>query len=274
MRAFARTILAFRALAALALGLTLALTLGAEVRAEENGLNGNGVNAPAPIEIRLGEDSADGKAPRISSTLQTLVGLTAMTLIPAALMMMTSFTRIVIVLSFLRHALSTQQTPPNMVLIGLSLFLTAFIMGPVFNQTYKNGIAPYMAGTISHEEAMDRGLKPVREFMGQQTRKKDLALMLDLSKAEQPESFEDIPTTTLVPAFVISELRTAFQMGFLLFLPFLVIDLVCAAVLMALGMVMVPPSMVSLPLKLLLFVLADGWYMIVKALVASFAVSG
>jgi flagellar biosynthesis protein FliP len=268
MRAFARTILAFRALAALALGLTLALTLGAEVRAEENGLNGNGVNAPAPIEIRLGEDSADGKAPRISSTLQTLVGLTAMTLIPAALMM------IVIVLSFLRHALSTQQTPPNMVLIGLSLFLTAFIMGPVFNQTYKNGIAPYMAGTISHEEAMDRGLKPVREFMGQQTRKKDLALMLDLSKAEQPESFEDIPTTTLVPAFVISELRTAFQMGFLLFLPFLVIDLVCAAVLMALGMVMVPPSMVSLPLKLLLFVLADGWYMIVKALVASFAVSG
>jgi flagellar biosynthesis protein FliP len=146
-------------------------------------------------------------------------------------------------------------------------------MGPVFTQTYKVGVTPYLAGEISPEVALERGLKPVREFMGQQTRRKDLALMIDLSKAEQPERFEDIPTTTLVPAFVISELRTAFQMGFLLFLPFLVIDIVCAAVLMALGMVMVPPAMVSLPLKLLLFVLADGWYMIVKALVASFAVA-
>lgn len=255
--------------ASVLLGVALSVCT-ASLRAEEEPA---AAGAPAPIEIKLGEDGPNGRAPRVSSTLQTLLGLTAMTLIPAALVMMTSFTRIVIVLSFLRHALSTQQTPPNLVLVGLSLFLTAFIMGPVMTKTYKDGVAPYMAGEMGPEEALETGLKPVREFMGQQTRKKDLALMLELSHAKTPDSFDDIPTTTLVPAFVISELRTAFQMGFLLFLPFLIIDLVCAAVLMALGMVMVPPAMVSLPMKLLLFVLADGWYMIVKALVASFAVS-
>jgi len=235
--------------------------------AEEAGGSGSG---DAPFEIKMGDD----KGPRVSGTMGMLVAMTALAFIPALLIMTTSFARIIIVLGFLRHALSTQQTPPNIVLLGMSMFLTIFIMAPIFNRMQKDALVPYMNGKLGNEEALEKGLKPMREFMGQQTRKKDLALMLELSNAPAPKDLDDVPTTTLVPAFMLSELRTAFQMGFLIFLPFLVIDLVVAAVLMSLGMVMLPPSMISLPLKLLLFVMADGWYLIVRSLVASFAAAG
>lgn len=236
----------------------------ANVRAEELG------SGDAPFEIKVGDE----KGPKISGTMGMLAAMTAMAFIPALLIMTTSFARIIIVLGFLRHALSTQQTPPNIVLMGMSLFLTLFIMAPIFNRVQRDALMPYTKGNLSTEEAITRGLKPMREFMGQQTRKKDLALMLELSNAPTPETLDDVSTTTLIPAFMMSELRTAFQMGFLIFLPFLVIDMVVAAVLMSLGMVMLPPSMISLPLKLLLFVMADGWYLIVRSLVASFAAAG
>jgi flagellar biosynthetic protein FliP len=223
--------------------------------------------APA-LEVSIGDGP---NAPRVSTTVSMLLTMTLLSFLPALLMMTTSFARIIIVLGFLRQALGTQQSPPNAILIGISLFLTLFIMGPVFQRMNEAGLAPYQKGRISGEVAIERGLKPLREFMGQQTRKKDLALMIDLSRAAQPEEFNDIPTTTLIPAFVLSELRTAFQMGFLLFLPFVIIDLVVASVLMAFGMIMLPPAMISLPLKLLLFVVADGWYLVVKSLTTSFA---
>ncbi|MGD0088786.1 MAG: flagellar type III secretion system pore protein FliP [Planctomycetota bacterium] len=224
-----------------------------------------------PIEIKLGED---GQAPRVSATLGMLATMTALAFIPMLLVMTTSFARIIIVLGFLRQALSTQQTPPNIVLIGISLFLTVFIMGPVFDRMHRDGLDPYLKGKATPTEALQKGLKPLREFMAQQTHKKDLALTLELSHAGQPRDLDDVPTTTLIPAFMLSELRTAFQMGFLLFLPFLVIDLVVGSVLLSMGMIMLPPVMISLPLKLLLFVLADGWYLVVRSLVASFAASG
>ena len=224
-----------------------------------------------PIEIRLGEDD---QSPRISATLGMLATMTALAFIPMLLVMTTSFARIIIVLGFLRQALSTQQTPPNVVLIGISLFLTLFIMGPVFDRMNREGLDPYLKGKATPVEALQGGLRPLREFMAQQTHKKDLALALELSHASEPRDLDDVPTTTLIPAFMLSELRTAFQMGFLLFLPFLVIDLVVGAVLLSMGMIMLPPVMISLPLKLLLFVLADGWYLVVRSLVASFAAGG
>ena len=220
---------------------------------------------PAPFEVKVGEDG-----PRLSANLSILIGMTLLAMLPAALVMMTSFTRIIIVLGFLRNALSTQQTPPNIVLIGIAMFLTLFIMAPTMERVQQNAVGPYMKGDINATEAIDKGLLPMREFMGKQTRKKDLALMVDLSRAKTPKDFSEIPTLTLVPAFMLSELRTAFQMGFLLFLPFLVIDLVVSSVLMSLGMMMVPPASISLPLKLLLFVAADGWDLLVKSLVVSF----
>ena len=226
---------------------------------------------PAPLEIKLGDDA---KAPRISASLGIIGLMTLLTLLPAMLVMTTSFTRIIIVLGFLRHALSTQTIPPNMVLMGLSLFLTLFIMSPVIQRVQTEAVTPYMDGKMDAKTAIEKGLVPLREFMGRQTREKDLGLMLELSHAGQPASFEDVPTLTLIPAFILSELRTAFQMGFLLFLPFLIIDLVVSAVLMALGMMMVPPAMITLPLKLLLFVIADGWHLVIKSLVASFGVAG
>jgi len=223
--------------------------------------------APAPIELKLGDD---GKAPRISATFEILAAMTLLSFLPALLVMTTSFTRIIIVLGFVRNALSTQQSPPNVVLIGISLFLTLFIMGPILQRVHTDAIVPYTNGTLKPEEALEKGVKPLREFMGKQTRKKDLALMVELSHSGQPAEFDDIPTLTLIPAFVLSELRTAFQMGFLVFLPFLVIDLVVSSVLMSLGMIMLPPSTISLPLKLLLFVVADGWELVIKSLVMSF----
>jgi flagellar biosynthetic protein FliP len=196
--------------------------------------------------------------------------MTVLSLAPAILIMLTSFTRIVIVLSLLRRALGTMQMPPNQVMIGLALFLTFFIMSPVFNEIHQQALKPYMAKEIGHEEALRQAIKPLRAFMLTQTREKDLALFVDVSKTERPKVAEDVPTTVLIPAFIISEVKTAFQIGLLLYVPFLVIDMVVASVLLSMGMMMLPPIMVSLPFKLMLFVLADGWYLLVGSLVRSF----
>jgi flagellar biosynthetic protein FliP len=203
-------------------------------------------------------------------TLQIFLLMTVLSLAPAILIMLTSFTRIVIVLSLLRRALGTMQMPPNQVMIGLALFLTFFIMSPVFNQIHQQALKPYMAKEIGHEEALRQAIKPLRAFMLTQTREKDLALFVDISKTERPRVAEDVPTTVLIPAFIISDVKTAFQIGLLLYVPFLVIDMVVASVLLSMGMMMLPPIMVSLPFKLMLFVLADGWYLLVGSLVKSF----
>ncbi len=202
--------------------------------------------------------------------LQILLLLTVLTLAPAILIMLTSFTRVIVVLSFLRHAIGTQQMPPNQVMIGLALFLTAFIMAPVAEEVNRTALQPYLTKKISQEEAFNRALVPVRGFMLRQTREPDLALMVHLAKIERPKNQGDVPTYVLIPAFAVSELRTAFQLGFVLFIPFLIIDMVVASVLMSMGMLMLPPIMISLPFKILLFVLADGWHLVARSLVLGF----
>ncbi len=206
----------------------------------------------------------------VATTVRLLVLLTVLSLAPAFLVLMTSFTRIIIVLSFVRNGLATQQMPPNQVLIGLALFLTFFIMGPVLSDVNDQALTPFLEGEISQEEAMEQASIPMKEFMAEHTRQKDLALFMNYTGEERPESVQDIPLSTLVPAFAISELKTAFQMGFMIFVPFLVIDMVVASVLMAMGMMMLPPVMISLPFKILLFVLVDGWYLIVRSLLESY----
>jgi flagellar biosynthetic protein FliP len=213
-----------------------------------------------------GENSPQG----LATAIQIVLLLTVLTLAPAILLMMTSFTRLIIVFSLLRQALGVQQAPPNQVLIGLSLFLTFFIMSPALTKINTTALQPYMQGTISQEAAMTGALAPLREFMLKNTREKDMELFLKLSKSETPKVKSDIPTLALIPAFVTSELKTAFQIGFLIYLPFLVIDMVVASVLMSMGMMMLPPVMVSMPFKLMLFVLVDGWYLLVGSLVQSF----
>jgi len=185
--------------------------------------------------------------------------------------LMTSFTRIVIVLSFVRTSLSTQNMPPNQVIIGLALFLTFFIMAPVIGDVNKNAVQPYLDHKITQKEAIKRAEAPLKSFMAKETRQKDLQLFLDYGKYKQPKTIQDIPLTALIPAFTISELKTAFQMGFMIFIPFLIIDMVVASVMMAMGMMMVPPVMISLPFKILLFVMVDGWYLIVKSLLVSYS---
>jgi flagellar biosynthetic protein FliP len=204
------------------------------------------------------------------SVLRIIMMLTVLTLAPAILIMCTSFTRIVVVLSFLRQALGTQQMPPNQLIVGLSLFLSFFVMAPTFKSISANGIEPFMNEKISQSEAFDRIEGPLREFMFNQTREKDLELFLSLSKEEKPKTRAEVPTYVLIPSFVISELKTAFQIGFMLYLPFLVLDMVVASVLMAMGMMMLPPAVISLPFKLLLFVLVDGWDLVIGSLVKSF----
>lgn len=206
----------------------------------------------------------------VALSLQILLTMTVLTLAPSILIMMTSFTRIIVVLSFLRSALATQQMPPNQVLVGLALFLTFFTMSPYLEQANNNGLQPYLSGTISQEEAMTEVLKPMREFMFKQTRENDLALFVNLSEGVRPNSQDDVPTTTLIPSFIISELKTAFQIGFLIYIPFIVVDMVVASTLMSMGMMMVPPVMISLPFKLLLFILVDGWHLIILSLIHSF----
>ncbi|MGE4244215.1 flagellar type III secretion system pore protein FliP [Ramlibacter sp.] len=205
-----------------------------------------------------------------AQALRIVLGLTLLAVLPALLMCLTAFLRTIIVLSMLRHAIGMPETPPNMVLIGLALFMTLFTMSPVLTKVNEEAFEPFMAGRQSMEEAWRRGAAPVREFMVRQTREQDLALMVELSKAPAPKAIEDVSNVQLVPAFMLSELRAAFQIGFVIFLPFLLIDLLVSSILMALGMMMMPPATVSLPLKVLMFVLVDGWSLVLKALVGSF----
>lgn len=223
---------------------------------------------PVP-NINIGVEAAS-EPKDVALSLQILLTMTILTLAPSILIMMTSFTRIIVVLSFLRSALATQQMPPNQVLVGMALFLTFFTMSPYLDQANKNGLQPYLAGTITQETAMTEALKPMREFMFKQTRENDLALFVNLSEGTRPNSPDDVPTTTLIPSFIISELKTAFQIGFLIYIPFIVIDMVVASTLMSMGMMMLPPVMISLPFKLLLFILVDGWHLIVLSLINSF----
>ncbi len=207
---------------------------------------------------------------QVVNSVKLLVLLSLLSLVPAFILMMTSFTRIIIVLSLLRSALGINQTPPNQVLIGLALFLTFFIMSPVYEQVNEQAVQPYLANELAQEEAWERATAPVREFMFNQTREKDLQLFVDISDTPTLESEEDVPLSVLMPSFVISELKTAFQMGFLIYVPFLVIDMVVASTLMSMGMFMLPPVIISLPFKILLFVMVDGWHLIIKSLVESF----
>lgn len=215
--------------------------------------------------------SVNSEGKELVASLQLLMLLTVLSLVPAFLVLMTSFTRVVIVLGFLRNALATQNTPPNQIIIGLALFLTIFLMRPVFTQINNEAIQPLLAEEISQDEAIARAEMPLKAFMFNQTREKDLALFVNIADLDQPSSRDDIPLTVLVPAFVISELKTAFQMGFMLFIPFLIVDLVVASTLMSMGMFMLPPVMISLPFKILLFILVDGWHLVVKSLVESFS---
>ncbi len=206
----------------------------------------------------------------VTATIQILLLLTVLTLAPAILLLMTSFTRIIIVMSFLRQALGSQQIPPNQILIGLALFMTFFLMKPVGIEIYEKGWTPYVQNKITLEESINESLKPLRKFMFKQTREKDLALFIFLSKTPRPKNQDDVPTGVLIPAFIISELKTAFTVGFLIYIPFLIIDMVVASVLMSMGMLMLPPVMISLPFKILLFVLVDGWHLLSRALIVSF----
>jgi flagellar biosynthetic protein FliP len=224
---------------------------------------------PIPgVELNLGTSSGDPDS--VSNTLTVLAFLTILSLAPAILLMMTSFTRIVIVLGFVRTSLGTQQTPPTQVLIGLALFMTLFIMSPTLDKINEQALQPYLDGKLTQTEALAEAAKPMKTFMGKQTREKDLLLFLQFTKTEKPKDIQDVPLTVLIPAFIISELKTAFQMGFMIFIPFLVIDMVVSSTLMAMGMMMLPPVVISLPFKLLLFILVDGWYMVVKSLLISF----
>ncbi|KOY82690.1 flagellar type III secretion system pore protein FliP [Lysinibacillus macroides] len=206
----------------------------------------------------------------VSTSVKLLLLLTVLSLAPSILILMTSFARIVIVLSFVRTALATQQMPPNQVIIGLALFLTFFIMAPTFQEVNNEALQPLFAEEIGLEEAYDRASVPFKEFMSKHTRQKDLELFLSYNQAERPASVEEIPLTMLVPAFALSEIKTAFQIGFMIFIPFLVIDMIVASTLMSMGMMMLPPVMISLPFKILLFVLVDGWYLVMKSLLQSF----
>ena len=211
-----------------------------------------------------------GSPQEVATTLQVLVGLTVLSLAPAIILMTTAFTRIVIVLAFVRQAMGTQSSPPNQILIGLSMFLTFFVMTPVLDRINETALQPYMENTITQQEALTAALVPMREFMFSQTSESDLALLLSMADREQPRVRDDVPTLTLIPAFMLSELKRAFEMGFLIYIPFLVIDMIVASVLMAMGMLMLPPPIISLPFKLLLFVLVDGWNLVVGSLVKSF----
>lgn len=220
------------------------------------------------MNLQLGGES--GEPQDLSSALQLIILITILTLAPAILILLTSFTRIIVVLSFIRSSLATQQMPPNQVLVGLALFLTFFVMAPTFQQVNREALQPYLKGEITQEKAFETGMQPLRTFMFRQTREKDLALFVKMSKIERPRNFKDIPNYVLIPSFVISELKTAFQIGFVIFIPFLVIDMVVASALMSMGMMMLPPMMISLPFKILLFVLVDGWNLVIQSLMMSF----
>jgi flagellar biosynthetic protein FliP len=231
-------------------------------------------SAAAPPEtaapfITIGVEQANDSG-KMAVVLQIFLLMTILSLAPAILIMLTSFTRIVIVLSLLRRALGTMQMPPNQVIIGLALFLTFFIMTPVWHKINQDALQPYLDNKIGQQQALQTAAEPLRNFMFKQTREKDLALFVDIAKVERPKNVNDIPTSVLIPSFIISEVKTAFQIGLLLYVPFLIIDMVVASVLLSMGMMMLPPIMISLPFKLMLFVLADGWNLLVGSLIKSF----
>lgn len=213
---------------------------------------------------------SDSDPSNLSTSIKLMLLLTVLSLAPSILILMTSFARIVIILSFVRTALATNQMPPNQVIIGLALFLTFFIMAPTLQQVNEEALTPLFDEEITLEEAYENASGPFKEFMSKHTRQKDLELFLRYAEAERPETIEDIPLTIMVPAFALSEIKTAFQIGFMIFIPFLVIDMIVASVLMSMGMMMLPPVMISLPFKILLFVLVDGWYLVMKSILQSF----
>lgn len=243
--------------AALVLALAAVFSLGARALA---------LDAAPGISIDINGENAAGT----SESMRLLLLFTVIAVVPSILIMMTGFTRIIIVFSFLRNAMGLQQTPPNQILAGLALFLTLFLMSPVISQINTEAYQPYVNGEITQEQAFDKAQVPLREFMLRQTNKEDLNMFIDLSGEGRPEALEDVKTTTVIPAFITSELKRAFIIGFLIYLPFLVIDMVVAGVLMSMGMVMLPPVMISLPFKVMLFVLVDGWNLLVKSLLLSF----
>jgi flagellar biosynthetic protein FliP len=228
---------------------------------------GTGNGALPSVRVQVGgPEGGDSMAVGV----QLLLLLTVLSLVPAILMMVTSFIRISIVLSFARSAIGMPQLPPNQILLGLSLFLTVFVMAPIWTQINDQALQPFLANEISMNDAIARGSTPLREFMLKQTRERDLALFMSLGKLDQPNTVDDVPMYVVIPSFMISELKTAFQMGFLILLPFVVIDMVVSSALMSMGMMMLPPTTISLPFKVLLFVMADGWYLISRSLVTSF----
>ena len=247
--------------------LLISTLLGLVVAGVMAALPAFGQNLIPGVNITIGQSNTRES---VATSLQILILLTVLTLAPAILMMTTSFVRIIIILGFVRQALGTQQSPPNQVLIGLALFLTFFIMEPVWTEVYNDAFRPFMDNKLSQSQALVRTATPIKGFMRSFIREKDLALFIRIAKIPRPQTFEEVPFQVVVPAFIISELKTAFQVGFLLYVPFLVVDLVVSSVLMAMGMMMLPPIMISLPLKLMLFVLVDGWNLIVGSLVQSF----
>jgi len=220
------------------------------------------------VGINFNSTGSDPQA--VVDTVKVFLLMTVLTLVPAFVILTTCFTRVVVVLSFLRSAIGSQQTPPNQVLVGLALFITLFVMQPVYTKVYSEAVTPYMNGKISQSKAVSIGSEPIKKFMLAQTREKDLALFVKEAGIKNVDTPTDLSFTVIIPAFTISELRTAFSIGFALFLPFLVIDIVVSSILMSMGMFMLPPSMISLPFKLLLFVLVDGWYLVVESLIHSF----
>ena len=220
------------------------------------------------FSVDVDENPSSGK---VSVVMQIFLIMTVLSLAPSILVMLTSFTRIAIVLSLLRQAIGSNQIPPSQIIIGLSLFLTFFIMTPVWQTVHQEAVKPYLANEIGSQEALQKAMQPVRKFMIKQTREKDMSMMVEVAKMPRPKNIDDVPTHVLIPSFIISELKTAFQIGFMLYVPFLIIDMVVASVLLSMGMMMLPPVMVSLPFKLMIFVLTDGWYLIVGSLVKSFA---
>jgi len=220
-------------------------------------------------KISVSLDNSDSPQD-FSVTMKILIALTVLALVPTILVMVTSFVRIVVVMMITRQAMGTPQMPPSQVLMGIALILTIFVMAPVFNQVYSEAVKPYIDGEINQEEAYKIGIQPLRTFMFQQTREQDIELFASFAHIDKPKTRDDLPTYVLIPSFLISELRTAFQIAFIIFIPFLVIDMVVASVLMSMGMLMLPPIMVALPFKILLFVMVDGWYLIIRSLVGSF----
>ncbi|MDX9703458.1 MAG: flagellar type III secretion system pore protein FliP [Candidatus Auribacterota bacterium] len=224
---------------------------------------------PFPVNISVTAGDENGSMP-LTTTLKIVLLITILSLAPTILTMVTSFTRIVIILSFMKRAIGTGSQPSAQIMVGMALFLTMYVMTPVWNEINNDALQPLFNKEITEMEAFERGIKPIRTFMFKYTRTKDLGLFIHLSKSPRPKNMDDVPTTTLIPAFIISELKTAFQMGFVLFIPFLIIDMVTASVLLAMGMIVLPPMTISMPFKILMFVMVDGWYLVIRSITMGF----